>query len=42
MNQKIINLCKKIKLVLTDVDVVLMDGNIHYSDKGEIMIKWKK
>ena len=42
MNQKIINLCKKIKLVLTDVDVVLMDGNIHYSDNGEVIKKWKE
>ena len=32
--------CKKIKLVLTDVDGVLTDGGRYYSDKGEIMKKF--
>jgi len=29
--------CKKIKLVLTDVDGVLTDGGRYYSEKGEIV-----
>ena len=40
LNQKIINQCKKIKLVITDVDGVLTDGGMYYSDKGEIMKKF--
>lgn len=32
--------CKKIKLVLTDVDGVLTDGGRYFSDKGEIMKKF--
>ena len=28
--------CKKIKLVITDVDGVLTDGGMYYSEKGEI------
>ena len=40
MNQKITNLCKKIKLVITDVDGVLTDGGMYYSDKGEIVKKF--
>ena len=40
MNQKIIKLCEKIKLVITDVDGVLTDGSMYYSDKGEIMKKF--
>jgi N-acylneuraminate cytidylyltransferase len=40
LNQKITNLCKKIKLVITDVDGVLTDGGMYYSDKGEIMKKF--
>jgi len=32
--------CKKIKLVLTDVDGVLTDGGRYYSDKGEIIKKF--
>ena len=31
---------KKIKLVITDVDGVLTDGGIYYSDKGEYMKKF--
>ena len=34
------NKCKKIKLVLTDVDGVLTDGGRYYSEKGEIMKKF--
>ena len=29
MNQKIIKLCEKIKLVITDVDGVLTDGGMY-------------
>lgn len=32
--------CKKIKLVLTDVDGVLTDGGMYYSEKGEVMKKF--
>ena len=32
--------CKKIKIVLTDVDGVLTDGGRYYSDKGEILKKF--
>lgn len=34
------NKCKKIKLVLTDVDGVLTDGGMYYTDKGDIMKKF--
>ena len=27
--------CRKIKLVITDVDGVLTDGGMYYSEKGE-------
>lgn len=43
MNQKsssLKNKCKKIKLVLTDVDGVLTDGGMYYSEKGEILKKF--
>ncbi len=36
----IIQKCKKIKLLLSDVDGVLTDGGMYYSDKGEIMKKF--
>ena len=32
--------CKKIKMVLTDVDGVLTDGGMYYSEEGEIMKKF--
>ena len=32
--------CKKIKIVLTDVDGVLTDGGRYYSEKGEILKKF--
>ena len=32
--------CKKIKLILTDVDGVLTDGGMYYSERGEIMKKF--
>ena len=34
------NKCKKIKIILTDVDGVLTDGGRYYSDKGEILKKF--
>ena len=36
LNQK----CKKIKLVITDVDGVLTDGGMYNSEKGEVMKKF--
>ena len=33
--------CKKIKLILTDVDGVLTDGGRYYSNKGEIIKKFQ-
>lgn len=38
LNTKILH--KKIKLVITDVDGVLTDGGMYYSDEGEIMKKF--
>ena len=32
--------CKKIKLVITDVDGVLTDGGMYYSEKGELFKKF--
>ena len=32
--------CKKIKLVITDVDGVLTDGGMYYSSKGDVMKKF--
>ncbi len=41
MNNKQLQLkCKKIKLVITDVDGVLTDGGMYYSKDGEIMKKF--
>ena len=40
ISQKNVNLLKKIKLVITDVDGVLTDGGMYYSNKGEIMKKF--
>ena len=34
------NRCKKIKIVLTDVDGVLTDGGRYYSEKGEVLKKF--
>ena len=39
-NNKLKQKCKKIKLVVTDVDGVLTDGGMYYSEKGEIMKKF--
>jgi YrbI family 3-deoxy-D-manno-octulosonate 8-phosphate phosphatase len=40
MVPKIKNKLKKIKLVLTDVDGVLTDGGMYYSESGEFMKKF--
>jgi 3-deoxy-D-manno-octulosonate 8-phosphate phosphatase (KDO 8-P phosphatase) len=32
--------CSLIKLVITDVDGVLTDGGMYYTDKGDIMKKF--
>jgi len=39
-SQKITQKCRKIKLVITDVDGVLTDGGMYYSNNGEIMKKF--
>ena len=39
-NNKLKQKCKKIKLVITDVDGVLTDGGMYYSEKGEVMKKF--
>ena len=40
ISKKIIQKCKLIKLVISDVDGVLTDGGMYYSEKGEIMKKF--
>ena len=40
MNKKIIQQCRKIKVVITDVDGVLTDGGMFYSHEGDIMKKF--
>lgn len=40
INQKILQRCKNVKLVITDVDGVLTDGGMYYSNKGEIFKKF--
>ena len=40
ITKKLLNKCKLIKLVITDVDGVLTDGGMYYSDKGEILKKF--
>ncbi len=37
MVRKLVDICKNIKVVLTDVDGVLTDGGMYYSSKGDIM-----
>ena len=37
MNSAILKKCKKIKIVLTDVDGVLTDGGMYYTSKGDTM-----
>jgi YrbI family 3-deoxy-D-manno-octulosonate 8-phosphate phosphatase len=40
MKTSIILKCKKIKLIITDVDGVLTDGGMYYSAKGDVMKKF--
>ncbi len=40
MESKIITKCKKINILLTDVDGVLTDGGMYYSSKGDVMKKF--
>ena len=40
MNQRLIKKTKKIKILLTDVDGVLTDGGMYYSNKGDVMKKF--
>ena len=40
MNSSLEKKCSKIKVVLTDVDGVLTDGGMYYSEKGDIMKKF--
>ena len=40
MESKIITKCKKIKVLLTDVDWVLTDGGMYYSSTGDAMKKF--
>jgi len=37
---KIRDKCKRIRLILTDVDGVLTDGGMYYTEKGEMMKKF--
>ena len=37
MTTNIIKKCKVIKIVMTDVDGVLTDGGMYYSNKGDVM-----
>ena len=39
-NSEILKKCKKIKLVICDVDGVLTDGSMYYSENGEQMKKF--
>ena len=40
MNATLRNKCKKINIVLTDVDCVLTDGGMYYTESGDIMKKF--
>lgn len=40
MNNKLKEKCRQIKIVLTDVDGVLTDGGMYYSNKGDVMKKF--
>ena len=40
MNSSLKKICSNIKVVLTDVDGVLTDGGMYYSEKGDIMKKF--
>lgn len=40
VSKSLITKCRKIKIVLTDVDSVLTDGGMYYSAKGDVMKKF--
>jgi len=40
MKKSILEKCKKIQIMLTDVDGVLTDGGMYYTEKGDIMKKF--
>lgn len=40
MKKLLLEKCKRIKIVLTDVDGVLTDGGMYYTEKGDIMKKF--
>jgi len=40
MKKEVYAKCKKIKLVITDVDGVLTDGGMYYTAKGDVMKKF--
>ncbi len=40
MNAILKNKCKKINIVLTDVDCVLTDGGMYYTENGDVMKKF--
>ena len=40
MESKMNKKCKKIKVLLTDVDGVLTDGGMYYSSKGDVLKKF--
>ena len=40
MNKKILKKLEKIRLLISDVDGVLTDGGMYYSEKGEILKKF--
>ncbi len=40
MSTKIQKKCKKIRLLVTDVDCVLTDGGMYYTGKGDVMKKF--
>tara|TARA_B110000014_G_C19774357_1_gene402851 strand:- start:104 stop:598 length:495 start_codon:yes stop_codon:yes gene_type:complete len=38
--KQIVQKCKKIKIIISDVDGVLTDGGMYYSEKGEVLKKF--
>ncbi len=40
MKKELFNKCRKIKVVLTDIDGVLTDGGMYYTENGDVMKKF--
>ena len=40
MNKELVKKCKRIKIILVDVDCVLTDGGMYYTENGDIMKKF--